>query len=209
MKSEREKIPTRVIEERKNAIENEKKKRIKTGKERPSWDERDKKRKKKSWSEWEVEDTPRGSSATGSSRWDQATNPGGSQMETETPSFSHWDQTPIAGTPTSFRWDQTPAAGATPTDHWCSRWDSTPQSAQTPSRWDQTPAGTSGVTPSRWDETPAGGITPSVDTPKQGCSNWEETPAAAGECAPFGGPTPVGEIDLATPTPSSPPTYSS
>jgi len=63
--------------------------------------------------------------------------------------------------------------------------------------------GTRVATPSRWDETPAGGVANVVYTPKRGCLRLDETPATVTDRVPFGAPTPVGGIDLTTPTPST------
>ncbi|CAM6094939.1 unnamed protein product [Calypogeia fissa] len=145
-------------------------------------------------------------------RWDQ------SQEQDETKKAkvaSEWDA-PDA-TPGPSRWDATPTPGRVPVDATPNvarrnRWDETP----TPGRLadaDATPAGaTPGATPAgmTWDATPkvAGLATP---TPKKQRSRWDETPATMGSATPMlgaatpsaftPGVTPVGGIELATPTP--------
>lgn len=133
---------------------------------------------------------------------------------------SEWDA-PDA-TPGPSRWDATPTAGgsdaragvdATPNVSRRNRWDETP----TPGRLadaDATPAGaaTPGATPAgmTWDATPkVGGL--ATPTPKKQRSRWDETPATMGSATPMigatpaaftPGVTPVGGIELATPTPT-------
>ncbi|GAB2293651.1 Splicing factor 3B subunit 1 [Dionaea muscipula] len=127
---------------------------------------------------------------------------------------SDWDQPD--STPGIGRWDATPTPGrlgdATPSVR-RNRWDETP----TPGRLndsDATPAGgvTPGATPAgmAWDATPkiTGMATP---TPKRQRSRWDETPATMGSATPVSvttpaaaytpGATPVGGVDLPTPTP--------
>ncbi|GAB4850048.1 Splicing factor 3B subunit 1 [Ancistrocladus abbreviatus] len=128
---------------------------------------------------------------------------------------SDWDLPD--STPGIGRWDATPTPGrlgdATPSVR-RNRWDETP----TPGRLndsDATPAAggaTPGATPAgmTWDATPkiAGLATP---TPKRQRSRWDETPATMGSATPMAGATPaaaytpgvtpVGGIELATPTP--------
>ncbi|CAA2986935.1 splicing factor 3B subunit 1 [Olea europaea subsp. europaea] len=131
---------------------------------------------------------------------------------------SDWDLPD--STPGIARWDATPTPGrigdATPSISRKNRWDETP----TPGRLndsDATPAAggaTPGATPAgmTWDATPklAGLATP---TPKRQRSRWDETPATVGSATPMGGATPaaaftpgvtpVGAIDIATPTPNA------
>ncbi|EEF36520.1 Splicing factor 3B subunit, putative [Ricinus communis] len=146
-------------------------------------------------------------------RWDQSQDEGGAAKKVK--SGSDWDL-PDA-TPGIGRWDATPTPGrvadATPSVGRRNRWDETP----TPGRVvdsDATPAGgvTPGATPAgvTWDATPKGLVTP---TPKRQRSRWDETPATMGSATPMAGATPaaaytpgvtpVGGIDLATPTPNS------
>ncbi|GAB2240175.1 hypothetical protein Droror1_Dr00020693 [Drosera rotundifolia] len=150
-------------------------------------------------------------------RWDQSQ--GGEQADGDSvpkkaKTTSDWDQPD--STPGIGRWDATPTPGrlgdATPSVR-RNRWDETP----TPGRLndsDATPAGgvTPGATPAgmAWDATPklAGMATP---TPKRQRSRWDETPATMGSATPMSvttpaaaytpGATPVGGVDLATPTP--------
>ncbi|KAJ8451268.1 hypothetical protein Cgig2_014040 [Carnegiea gigantea] len=149
-------------------------------------------------------------------RWDQSEDQqgdGGAVKKAK--SSSDWDLPD--STPGIGRWDATPTPGrlgdATPSVR-RNRWDETP----TPGRLndsDATPAGggaTPGATPAgmTWDATPklSGMATP---TPKRQRSRWDETPATMGSATPMAGATPaaamtpgvtpVGGIDLATPTP--------
>lgn len=149
-------------------------------------------------------------------RWDQSEDQqadGGVAKKAK--SSSDWDLPD--STPGIGRWDATPTPGrlgdATPSVR-RNRWDETP----TPGRVndsDATPAGggaTPGATPAgmTWDATPkiSGMATP---TPKKQRSRWDETPATMGSVTPMAGATPsaamtpgvtpVGGIDLATPTP--------
>eukprot|EP00850_Spirogloea_muscicola_P020877 SM000229S07513 [mRNA] locus=s229:150597:158007:+ [translate_table: standard] len=143
-------------------------------------------------------------------RWDQ---PGGEEAK-KAKSASEWDD--ASATPGPSRWDAAtpsrPSVDATPTPGARrNRWDETP----TPGRLadgDATPG--AGATPAgmTWDATPklAGMATP---TPKRQRSRWDETPASMGGATPmvaatpggtFGmtpGVTPLGGIDMATPTP--------
>ncbi|XP_020083110.1 splicing factor 3B subunit 1 [Ananas comosus] len=149
-------------------------------------------------------------------RWDQsqdsaAESTGAKKAKTS----SDWDA-PDA-TPGIGRWDATPTPGrvsdATPSVR-RNRWDETP----TPGRLadaDATPAG-AGATPAgmTWDATPklSGLATP---TPKRQRSRWDETPATMGSATPSAaaatpaaaaftpGVTPIGGVDLATPTPNA------
>ncbi|KAF2294154.1 hypothetical protein GH714_007933 [Hevea brasiliensis] len=146
-------------------------------------------------------------------RWDQSQDDGAVAKKAKTD--SDWDL-PDA-TPGIGRWDATPTPGrlgdATPSVGRRNRWDETP----TPGRLadsDATPAGgvTPGATPAgvTWDATPKGLVTP---TPKRQRSRWDETPATMGSATPMAGATPaaaytpgvtpVGGIDLATPTPNA------
>ncbi|CAL5199128.1 unnamed protein product [Lathyrus oleraceus] len=142
-------------------------------------------------------------------RWDQSQDEGGAKKA----KTSDWDA-PDATTP--GRWDATPTPGrvidATPGRR--NRWDETP----TPGRLvdsDATPGGvTPGATPgaTTWDSTPKlpGMATP---TPKRQRSRWDETPATMGSATPLPGATPagaytpgvtpVGGVELATPTPGA------
>ncbi|XP_057429488.1 uncharacterized protein LOC130722689 [Lotus japonicus] len=139
-------------------------------------------------------------------RWDMSQEDGAAKKA----KTSDWEDETTPG-----RWDATPTPGrvidATPGRR--NRWDETP----TPGRLvdsDATPAGgaTPGATPAgmAWDATPklAGMATP---TPKRQRSRWDETPATMGSATPLPGATPaaaytpgvtpVGGIELATPTP--------
>lgn len=142
-------------------------------------------------------------------RWDQSQDEGGAKKS----KTSDWD---LPDT-TPGRWDATPGrvGDATPGVGRRNRWDETP----TPGRLadlDATPAGgvTPGATPAgmTWDATPklAGMATP---TPKRQRSRWDETPATMGSATPMPGATPaaaftpgvtpVGGVELATPTPGA------
>ena len=149
-------------------------------------------------------------------RWDQSEDQqtDGSEVK-KAKSSSDWDLPD--STPGIGRWDATPTPGrlgdATPSVR-RNRWDETP----TPGRVndsDATPAAggvTPGATPAgmTWDATPklAGMATP---TPKRQRSRWDETPATMGSATPMPGETPnvamtpgvtpVGGLDMATPTP--------
>ncbi|KAF8044177.1 hypothetical protein BT93_A2224 [Corymbia citriodora subsp. variegata] len=147
-------------------------------------------------------------------RWDQAQDDGGAAKKAK--AGSDWDLPD--STPGIGRWDATPTPGrvgdATPSVGRRNRWDETP----TPGRLadsDATPgAVTPGATPAgmTWDATPklAGMATP---TPKRQRSRWDETPATMGSATPMAGATPaaaftpgvtpVGGVDLATPTPGA------
>ncbi|KAL2624256.1 hypothetical protein R1flu_008501 [Riccia fluitans] len=145
-------------------------------------------------------------------RWDQNQEQGEPKKSKV---VSEWDA-PDA-TPVPSRWDATPTPGrvsvdATPSVSRRNRWDETP----TPNRLadaDATPAGsiTPGATPAgmSWDATPkvAGMAAP---TSKKQRSRWDETPANLGSVTPVVGATPsaftpgvtpMGGIELATPTP--------
>ncbi|XP_015893476.3 uncharacterized protein LOC107427607 [Ziziphus jujuba] len=150
-------------------------------------------------------------------RWDQSQDDGVEAAAAKKAKTSDWDL-PDSGGP--GRWDATPtpgrvAADATPSLARRNRWDETP----TPGRVadsDATPAGavTPGATPAgmTWDATPklAGLATP---TPKKQRSRWDETPATMGSATPMAGATPaaaytpgvtpVGGVELATPTPGA------
>ncbi|KAJ7526950.1 hypothetical protein O6H91_16G028400 [Diphasiastrum complanatum] len=151
-------------------------------------------------------------SAKRRNRWDQSVE---ADEHKKAKLTSEWDA-PDA-TPGPSRWDATPTPGragieATPTVSRRNRWDETP----TPGRLadaDATPVGgvTPGATPAgmTWDATPkvAGLATP---TPKKQRSRWDETPATMGSATPMPGATPsaftpgvtpMGGIELATPTP--------
>ncbi|XP_023552172.1 splicing factor 3B subunit 1-like [Cucurbita pepo subsp. pepo] len=142
-------------------------------------------------------------------RWDQSQDDGG-EKKAKTSDWDLPDTTP-------GRWDATPGrvGDATPGVGRRNRWDETP----TPGRLadlDATPAGgvTPGATPAgmTWDATPklAGMATP---TPKRQRSRWDETPATMGSATPMPGATPaaaftpgvtpVGGVELATPTPGA------
>ncbi|CAL1386757.1 unnamed protein product [Linum trigynum] len=144
-------------------------------------------------------------------RWDMSQDEGGDGAAAKkAKTGSDWDL-PDA-TPGIGRWDATPTPGrvgdATPSAGRRNRWDETP----TPGRVadsDATPGATpAGVT---WDATPKGLATP---TPKRQRSRWDETPATMGSATPMPGATPaaaaaftpgvtpVGGVELATPTPS-------
>jgi splicing factor 3B subunit 1 len=151
-----------------------------------------------------------------SNRWDQSKEDDGKVVK-KAKTGSDWDL-PDA-TPGIGRWDATPTPGrigdATPGAGRRNRWDETP----TPGRVvdsDATPAGgvTPGATPAgvAWDATPKGMVTP---TPKRQKSRWDETPASMDSATPAlgavtpslggvtPGPTPLGAIDMATPTPNA------
>ncbi|TKY71845.1 Splicing factor 3B subunit 1 [Spatholobus suberectus] len=146
-------------------------------------------------------------------RWDQSQDDGGAAAAAKKAKTSDWDMPDT----TPGRWDATPTPGrvtdATPGRR--NRWDETP----TPGRIadsDATPAGgaTPGATPAgmTWDATPklSGMATP---TPKRQRSRWDETPATMGSATPLPGATPaaaytpgvtpVGGVELATPTPGA------
>lgn len=148
-------------------------------------------------------------------RWDQSQE--GNDAKKAKAAVSDWDM--ADSTPGIGRWDATPTPGrvgdATPSISRRNRWDETP----TPGRLadsDATPAGgaTPGATPSgmTWDSTPklSGLATP---TPKRQRSRWDETPATMGSATPMAGATPgggytpgvtpLGGIELATPTPGA------
>ncbi|XXG52688.1 hypothetical protein AAC387_Pa03g0947 [Persea americana] len=151
-------------------------------------------------------------------RWDQSQEQDAGSKKAKTTAGSDWDLPD--STPGIGRWDATPTPGrvadATPSLSRRNRWDETP----TPGRLadsDATPAAggaTPGATPAgmTWDATPklAGLATP---TPKRQRSRWDETPATMGSATPLAGATPasaftpgvtpVGGIDLATPTPGA------
>ena len=149
-------------------------------KRRNRWDQntdQDDAKKAKTGSDWDGPDaTP------GPSRWDA----------TPTPGRTNLDATPMAGR--RNRWDETPTPGR------ASDADATPGAGSTPGA---TPAGMT------WDATPklAGMATP---TPKKQRSRWDETPATMGSATPLPGATPsmftpgvtpMGGVELATPTP--------
>ncbi|XP_050212265.1 uncharacterized protein LOC126662350 [Mercurialis annua] len=140
-------------------------------------------------------------------RWDQSQDgedDSGVAVKKSKSSSSDWDLP-----------DATPGrvSDATPNVGRRNRWDETP----TPGRVadaDATPAGgvTPGATPAgyTWEATPKGLVTP---TPKRQRSRWDETPATMGSATPMAGATPaaaytpgvtpVGGLDMATPTPNS------
>ncbi|KAJ6812244.1 splicing factor 3B subunit 1-like [Iris pallida] len=151
-------------------------------------------------------------------RWDQSQEADAKKAKSDGSDWDAPDSTPGIG-----RWDATPtpgrvAADATPGVVRRNRWDETP----TPGRLadaDTTPAAggvTPGATPAgmTWDATPklAGMATP---TPKRQRSRWDETPATMGSATPLSssaatpvaaftpGVTPIGGVDLATPTPGA------
>lgn len=134
-------------------------------------------------------------------RWDQSQDDGGAKKA----KTSDWDMPDT----TPGRWDSM----ATPTPGRRNRWDETASETPTPGRLDSdaTPGGaTPGVT--NWESTPkhSGMATP---TPKRQRSRWDETPATMGSATPLPGATPaaaytpgvtpVGGIELATPTPGA------
>lgn len=144
-------------------------------------------------------------------RWDQSQDEGGAKKA----KTSDWDLPDSA----PGKWDATPTPGrvadSTPSLGRRNRWDETP----TPGRLvdsDATPSGgaTPGATPAgmAWDATPKlpGMATP---TPKRQRSRWDETPATMGSATPMAGATPaaaytpgvtpVGGVELATPTPGA------
>ncbi|XP_052174881.1 uncharacterized protein LOC127789869 [Diospyros lotus] len=148
-------------------------------------------------------------------RWDQSQDDNSAKKAKTASDWDLPDSTPGIG-----RWDATPTPGrigdATPSLSRRNRWDETP----TPGRLadsDATPAAggaTPGATPAgmTWDATPklAGLATP---TPKRQRSRWDETPATMGSATPIAGATPaaaytpgvtpVGGVELATPTPGA------
>eukprot|EP00898_Chlorokybus_atmophyticus_P003890 jgi/Chlat1/4501/Chrsp29S04438 len=129
-------------------------------------------------------------------RWDQPTPAKAPKTESE------WDDD--AATPAPNRWDATPTPGRPSTDATPgprrNRWDETP----TPGRVTED-AQTPGITPAgnSWDATPKVGA-----TPKRQRSRWDETPATMGSATPSitgaftPGATPLGAMDMMTPTPS-------
>ncbi|KAL4188440.1 hypothetical protein AMTRI_Chr08g160140 [Amborella trichopoda] len=137
---------------------------------------------------------------------------GEAQESVKKPKVSDWDA-PDA-TPGISRWDATPTPGRAEAATAASgsrrnRWDETPTPRLADS--DATPVGgvTPGATPAgmAWNATPklSGMGTP---TPKRQRSRWDETPATMGSAAPLPGATPtaftpVGAVDLATPTPGA------
>ncbi|XP_058207077.1 uncharacterized protein LOC131320393 [Rhododendron vialii] len=147
-------------------------------------------------------------------RWDQSQEDNAAKK-----AKSDWDLPD--STPGIGRWDATPTPGrvvgdATPSLSRRNRWDETPtpgrlaDSDATPSAGGVTPGATpAGMT---WDATPklAGLATP---TPKRQRSRWDETPATMGSATPMAGATPaaaytpgvtpVGGVELATPTPGA------
>lgn len=147
-------------------------------------------------------------------RWDQSQ---GDSNAKKAKAASDWDLPD--STPGIGRWDATPTPGrgvgdATPSLSRKNRWDETP----TPGRGadsDATPIGgglTPGATPAgmTWDATPKlGGM--ATPTPKRQRSRWDETPATMGSATPGATPaaaytpgvTPVGGVELATPTPGA------
>ncbi|KAK0599544.1 hypothetical protein LWI29_006212 [Acer saccharum] len=137
-------------------------------------------KKAKATSDWDLPDAP--APAPGIGRWDATPTPGRvSDASLSAGRRNRWDETPTPGR--SADADATPAGGATP---------------------GATPAGMA------WDATPKGLATP---TPKRQRSRWDETPATMGSATPMAGATPaaaytpgvtpVGAIDVATPTPSA------
>ncbi|KAF9591638.1 hypothetical protein IFM89_005219 [Coptis chinensis] len=153
-------------------------------------------------------------------RWDQsqeADDGGAKKAKSSSAPASDWDMPD--STPGIGRWDATPTPGrvadATPSISRRNRWDETP----TPGRVvdaDATPAAgaTPGDTPAgmTWDATPKlGGL--ATPTPKRQRSRWDETPATMGSATPMPGATPagsytpgvtpVGGVELATPTPGA------
>ncbi|KAK3212969.1 hypothetical protein Dsin_017675 [Dipteronia sinensis] len=153
-------------------------------------------------------------------RWDQSQDGGAAAAAApaakKAKATSDWDL-PDAVAPGIGRWDATPTPGrvsdATPSAGRRNRWDETPTPGRSADA-DATPAGgaTPGATPAgmAWDATPKGLATP---TPKRQRSRWDETPATMGSATPMAGATPaaaytpgvtpVGAIDVATPTPSA------
>ncbi|CAI5501633.1 unnamed protein product [Closterium sp. Naga37s-1] len=168
-------------------------------------------KKPKAAADWDAPDATPGAA----SRWDAPTPGRGTAVDatpTPGPRRNRWDETPSHGgvmpddatpsalpggggatpglgggaTPAGMAWDATPklSAGATPTPK------------KTRSRWDETPAG-GGVTPAGG----GGGATPSaaVGMTPSGMTPGGVTPGGA---TPGGfGVTPVGGMDMATPTP--------
>ncbi|GFY90209.1 splicing factor [Actinidia rufa] len=150
-------------------------------------------------------------------RWDQSQEENNAKRAKAGSDWDLPDSTPGIG---SGRWDATPTPGrvgdATPSLSRRNRWDETPtpgrlaDSDATPSAGGVTPGATpAGMT---WDATPklAGLATP---TPKRQRSRWDETPATMGSATPMAGATPaaaytpgvtpVGGVELATPTPGA------
>ncbi|XP_061365450.1 uncharacterized protein LOC133308768 [Gastrolobium bilobum] len=165
--------------------------------------------KKKKEEEEEAKAAPDKAQQKRRNRWDMSQDDGAAKKA----KTSDWDMPDT----TPGRWDATPTPGrvtdATPGRR--NRWDETP----TPGRLvdsDSTPAGgaTPGATPAgmTWDATPklSGMATP---TPKRQRSRWDETPATMGSATPLPGATPaaaytpgvtpVGGVELATPTPGA------
>ncbi|KAG4977776.1 hypothetical protein JHK86_037250 [Glycine max] len=171
--------------------------------------------KKKKEEEEAAKDAPQQQQQKRRNRWDQSQDDGGAAAAAaaKKAKTSDWDMPDT----TPGRWDATPTPGRVPdaTPGRRNRWDETP----TPGRVadsDATPAGgaTPGATPAgmTWDATPklSGMATP---TPKRQRSRWDETPATMGSATPLPGATPaaaytpgvtpVGGIELATPTPGA------
>lgn len=146
-------------------------------------------------------------------RWDQNKD---NSDEKKAKSGSDWDMRD--STLGIRRWDATPTPGrigdASPSLSRKNRWAETPTPARLADS-DATPAGgaTPGATPAgmAWDSTPqlSGPATP---TPIRQRSRWDETPATMGSATLGGatpaaaytpGVTPVGGIELSTPTPGA------
>ncbi|XP_047310537.1 splicing factor 3B subunit 1 [Impatiens glandulifera] len=159
-------------------------------------------------------------------RWDQNQNQNPNQNQDDSIAKkakmdSDWDMPDSAPGVGSGRWDATPTPGrvigdATPSLSRRNRWDETPtpgrlvDSDVTPSAGGATPGATPhGMT---WDATPKlGGL--ATPTPKRQRSRWDETPATMGSATPMAGATPtaaytpgvtpIGGVELATPTPGA------
>ncbi|KAF6143364.1 hypothetical protein GIB67_001308 [Kingdonia uniflora] len=151
-------------------------------------------------------------------RWDQ--NQETSESKKAKMGGSEWDM-PDSSTPGIGRWDATPGRVGDAMPSLVSRrnrWDETPTPGRAAAGSDSTPTAggaTPGATPAgmTWDATPKlGGL--ATPTPKRQRSRWDETPATMGSATPISGgatpaaayppgQTPVGGIDLDTPTPGA------
>ncbi|CAI9106349.1 OLC1v1005485C1 [Oldenlandia corymbosa var. corymbosa] len=184
LKKQKEELIREIQKQKKEAEEGkvavkEKEKEAEKPKKRNRWDQSqdESSKKAKGGSDWDLPD-----STPGIGRWDATPTPGRFGDATPSVKKNRWDETPTPGRSTDS--DATPAAGGV-----------------TPGA---TPAGMT------WDATPKlpGMATP---TPKRQRSRWDETPASMGSVTPMSnatpaaytpGVTPVGGIELATPTPS-------
>ncbi|KAM7271624.1 hypothetical protein ACFE04_030838 [Oxalis oulophora] len=142
-------------------------------------------------------------------RWDKPTEEDVGAKKAKTEQQSDWDMPDASAAGRGGGDDaMTPSIGGGGGRR--NRWDETP----TPGRVadaESTPVG-GGATPAglSWDATPKVSATP---TPKRQRSRWDETPATMGSATPMAGATPaaaytpgvtpVGGVELATPTPGA------